>query len=326
MDTLDVGDFASPVNVYGNANMPSLYGEAIVRLAEADARVVCLGADLTASTETNLFQDRFPDRLFHMGIAEANMVGAAAGMARSGDIPFLHSFSVFATRRCYDQIAMQMAYPRTNVKIAGFMPGLSTLLGVSHQAIDDVALIRALPNMMVMEPGLPEDVHAIVQAAYLMTGPVYMRMRRFENPANPSIPVSANDVLKGRILREGNDVAILTSGMMVDVSLQAAEALASTGVEARVINICTLKPLNEDIVTTAAKECGAVVTAENHSIIGGLGSAVAETLMEAGLTVPFKRVGIADTFAEGGSTPYLFQKYGLSAAAVENAAKSLLAG
>jgi len=324
IEALDVGDFASPVNVYGNADMPRLYGDALVDLADADERVVCLGADLTASTETDLFRDRFPRRLFHMGIAEANMVGAAAGMARSGDVPFLHSFSVFATRRCYDQIAMQLAYPRTNVKIVGFMPGLSTLLGVSHQAIDDVALMRALPNMMVMEPGRPEDVAAIVRIAYDTLGPVYARMRRFEAPPEIGAVATTNDVLRGRILRDGNDIAILTSGMMVDISLQAAEALASAGIEVRVINICTLKPLNEDIVIAAANECGAIVTAENHSVIGGLGSAVAEVLMEAGISVPFKRVGIADTFAEGGSTAYLFQKYGLSASSVEGAARSLL--
>lgn len=321
---LDVGDFTAAVNLYGGGNARRYYGEALVEMAEADPRIVCLGADLSASTETDLFRDRFRDRYFPAGIAEANMVGLAAGMARSGDIPFLHSFCVFSTRRCYDQIAMQLAYPRTNVKIVGFMPGLTTLLGVSHQAIDDVALMRALPNMTIIEPGLPSDVPLAVKAALEHDGPVYLRMRRIEQASAYDKGDGGNAFSGARLLREGNDCAILATGNLVEVALQAAEDLAARGIEAVVANITSVKPLDTPFVIELARRCGAVVTAENHSVIGGLGSAVAETLMESGIAVPFRRIGVMDTFAEGGSTPFLFRKYGLSADSVATAVTELL--
>lgn len=316
---LDVGDFTAAVNLYSGGNARRYYGEALADLAAADPRIVCLGADLSASTETDLFRDRFHDRYFPAGIAEANMVGLAAGMARSGDIPFLHSFCVFSTRRCYDQIAMQVAYPRTNVKIVGFMPGLTTLLGVSHQAIDDVALMRALPNMAIIEPGLPSEIRPAVKAALDHQGPVYLRMRRIEQP--PSVDNGTEDFVlgKARLLRNGSDCAILAAGDMVEIALQAAAALSSQGIAVAVASVASAKPFDAPFAIELARHCGAVVTAENHSVIGGLGSAVAETLMEAGIAVPFRRIGVMDTFAEGGSTPYLFDRYGLSADAVMRA-------
>jgi transketolase len=320
---LDVGDFTAPVNLYGGGSARRFYGEALVELARSDPRIVCLGADLSASTETDLFRDTFPDRLFHMGIAEANMIGAAAGMARSGDIPFVHSFCVFATRRCYDQIALQLAYPRTNVKIAGFMPGLTTLLGVSHQAIDDLALMRALPNMTVIEPGLASDVAPILTAIAAFDGPVYLRMRRFETAGSLGAAAGTPEIGRGQMLRQGNKAVVFAIGQMVEVALEAAEQLAADGIEISVANLHTLKPLDREFVVSQARKHGRVVTAENHSIIGGLGSAVAEALLEDGANVTFRRIGVVDTFAEGGSTPYLFEKYGISARAVSNAIRLL---
>lgn len=324
---LDLGDFTSKADVYGSVAIPRLYGEALVRIAERDPRVVCLGGDLTASTETDLFRDRFPDRFFHMGIAEANMVGVAAGMARSGDVPFLHSFSVFATRRCYDQIAMQAAYPRANVKIVGFMPGLTTLLGVSHQAIDDVALMRALPNMTIIEPGPVEDIGAAVDAAMAHDGPVYLRMRRAERaPAHQS---GSGSLAHGgaRLLRDGRDGVIMASGMMVDVALQASQTLeVEDGLRIAVADIYSLKPLNLELVRELGSRFKIVMTAENHSVVGGLGSAVAEILMDAGIAPAFRRLGVKDTFAEGGSTEFLFEKYGISEDSIVSEIRSIVNG
>ena len=292
---------------------PRLYGEALLELAHARPEVVCLSADLTSSTEIDLFRDALPARFFNLGIAEANAIGVAAGMARCGDIPFFHSFSVFTSRRPFDQIAMQLAYPRTNVKLVGFLPGLTTLLGVSHQAIDDLAILRALPNMTLIEPSGPEQMRAAVFAAAEHRGPVYLRMKRAE--ARPAREVALT-IGRGELLREGTDGVVFACGLMVKAALEAAGALMETGCSLAVVNLPTLKPLDTELVCTLARRCGVVVTAENHTIVGGLGSAVAETLLEAGVPAGFARVGIRDTFAEGGSTPYLLNKYGLTAEAV----------
>jgi transketolase len=292
------------------------YGEALLEAARQDPRIVCLTADLTLPTETDLFRDALPDRFLQVGIAEANMIGIAGGMARSGDIPFAHSFCVFATRRCYDQIAMQIAYPNLNAKVVGVIPGLSTLLGVSHQAIDDIALMRALPNMTVIEPSGPGQVRKAVAAIARHPGPVYLRMKRADGTEQdqPSLDDSFK-IGKARILREGKDGLLLGCGMMVPVILEAADILAASELAVTVVDVSTIKPLDPEIAEIAARS-PVVVTAENHSVIGGLGSAVAELLMEAGVARPFARVGVQDVFAEGGSTPFLFDRYGLSAKAV----------
>lgn len=312
-ETLKVGDFNTR-----NATAPirKVYGEALLQAARADERIVALSADLTAATETDLFRDALPARFFQVGIAEANMVGIAGGMARQGDMPFLHTFSVFATRRCYDQIAMQLAYPRSNVKIVGFIPGLTTMLGVSHQAIDDIALMRALPNMTIIEPADVRQVPAAVQAAAAHDGPVYLRLRRPEGP--PPEPLHATTLVRGQLdlLREGSDGVIFACGLMCAAALAAADQLAAAGLSVAVANVATLKPLDEAGVKALARRCGTVVTAENHSVVGGLGSAVAECLLEAGVRVGFERVGVRDVFAEGGSTPYLLARYGLDAPAI----------
>lgn len=305
-----VGDFTS------RGAVPRVYGEALLALAAQDPRVTCLVADLAPATETDLFRDALPGRFHNVGIAEANMMGLAGGMARLGERPFVHTFAVFATRRAYDQVAMQIAYPRLPVTIVGFLPGLTTLLGVTHQAIDDVALMRALPNMTVIEPSGPEAVRAAVFAAAALDGPVYLRMRRADAALpegfapQPLVPGHAD------VLREGDDAVVFASGLCVGHALAAAERLAAGGRSVAVVDVHTVKPLDVAAVLHWAKRTGCVVTAENHSVIGGLGSAVAETLMEAGVAARFARVGVQDTFAEGGSTPWLFAKYGLDDAAI----------
>jgi len=291
--------------------LPRHYGDALVAAARKDPRIVALCADLPGPTETDLFQAELPDRYFEAGIAEANMIGMAAGFARMGQIPFVHSFCVFVTRRAYDQVANQVAYPKLPVKIVGFLPGLTTMLGVSHQAIDDVALMRALPNMTVIEPSGPEQLAGAVTAALETPGPVYLRMLRGDAA---SAGIAPKPLLRtGEVLRRGLHGTIFASGLSVAAALEAAETLAKDGSDVSVVNIATVKPLDTALVVELAKSTGIVVAAENHSIIGGLGSAVAETLMEAGVPAGFARVGIQDTFAEGGTTPYLQAKYGLGA-------------
>ena len=298
------------------------YGEALVEAARRDPRIVCLTADLTLPTETDLFRDTFPQRFHQVGIAEANMVGIAGGLARCGEIPFVHSFCVFATRRCYDQIAMQVAYSRANVKIVGVIPGLTTLLGVSHQAIDDLALMRALPNMTVIEPRGQGDVRAAVAAAAAHEGPVYLRLKRADGSDEPAPATSDFRIGKMQVLRRGADGLLVACGMMVAIALRAAETLAREGISLTVVDMSTVKPLDPELVALA-RTVPLVVAAENHSVIGGLGSAVAELLLEEGVDVAFRRVGVGDTFAEGGSTGYLFEKYGLSERAIIDTIKSL---
>jgi transketolase len=299
------------------------YGKALLAEAKADERIVCLGADLTQPTETYLFRDQIPERYFMMGIQEANMVGVAAGMARTGQIAFAHSFCVFITRRVYDQVAMQAAYPRLPVKLVGFIPGLATALGVSHQAIDDVALMRALPNMAVIEPAGPEQIASAVRATLEYDGPVYLRMVIAGGRPDESIPLMGLEFGKGQVLTEGSDVAIAASGMMVKEALAAAKLLAEKGLSATVANFACLKPFDRDLVCELARRHRVLVTAENHSVIGGLGSAVAETLALAGLSPRFGMIGVQDVFAEGGTTQYLFERYGLTAQHIADKAISL---
>lgn len=304
---------------------PRYYGDALVEAARRDPRITCLTADLAAPTETDLFRDTFPDRFYQVGIAEANMIGVAGGMARCGDIPFVHSFCVFATKRCFDQITMQAGYPNLPVKIVGFLPGVSTLLGVSHQAIEDVALMRAVPNMLVIEPAGPEQFAAAVQAALDHDGPAYLRMKRPETPPEGPVTQVPLTIGKGTLLRDGPALTIIAAGMSVPHALGAAEVLAAEGVDASVVNMASLKPIDAELILDRAKATGAIVTAENHTVIGGLGSAVAEVLCDAGIGLPFRRVGLQDCYAEGGSTPYLFKKYGIDASAIAAAARAVFA-
>ena len=318
---LHLGDFTEKSH---NKVVPRYYGEALFRLAERNEKIVALCADLAPPTETDFFRDRFPDRFFMMGIAEANMVGVASGMARMGDIPFVHSFCVFLTRRAYDQVAMQVAYPKTNVKLIGFLPGLTTLLGVSHQAIDDIALMRALPNMCIIEPCGPEQIDSAVKAAMDYDGPVYMRLNRAETELSNEIKIKKLDIGKAEITRNGDDLVIFACGLMLRNAESAAHILSESGIETTVVNVHTIKPIDDQKICELALHCGAGITAENHSIIGGLGDAVSQALNEHSISVPMSRVGIKDSFAEGGSTPYLLKKYGLEIQDIVNEAQKVL--
>ena len=316
-----VGGFAD-AGLYGSERLSRhSYGAALYRAACADERIVCIGADLTRPTETHLMRDKLPGRFFSVGIQEANMIGVAAGMARCGDLPFVHSFCVFVTRRVYDQVAMQIAYPRANVKIVGFIPGLTTPLGVSHQAIDDVALMRALPNMTIIEPSGAEQVQAAVQAAASHIGPVYLRLPLATRANEEAKALTELQIGRGQVLTEGKDIAILASGTMVAQALLAGSILAERSVTATVVNMHTLKPLDTPLIAQLAATHRVLLTAENHSTIGGLGAATAECLAMGSARARFGMIGVHDTFAEGGSSEYLMAKYGLDAAHI--AAKCL---
>jgi transketolase len=289
------------------------YGEALLALAQTRPEIICLGADLTRQTETDIFRDAIPDRFINVGMAEANMISIAGAMARDGHVVFVNSFGVFCTRRCYDQIAMAVAYPKVNVKIVGFMPGLSSPGGPSHQAIEDVALMRALPNMMVVDPADAIEVRQAVQAVADHPGPVYLRLKRGENPL-----IFDDDhkfsLHKAHVIQRGksSDVCIIASGMMIPAALAAARVMEGKDLTVSIINVPVIKPLDSQTIIPIAQQSGIVVTAENHTIFGGLGSAVAEAMAEEGVSVPLRRVGIRDVFGESGSREYLFSKYGLS--------------
>ena len=305
--------------------LPRSYGDALVEAALKDERIVALCADLVPPTETDRFRDELPDRFLNTGIAEANMIGMAGGMARSGEIPFCHSFCAFITKRVLDQITMQAAYPNLPVKIVGFLPGIATILGVSHQAIEDVAIMRAVPNMAIFEPSGPEYHAAIVEMALEWDGPVYLRMKRPDTTPKP-FTAQPLKIGKGVIRREGSDITIISSGICVPEALKAAEDLFKDGIHARIIDMASIKPLDEELILESAQKTGAMITVENHSIIGGLGSAVAETLVEAGIGLPFKRIGIQDQFCEGGTTAYLMNKFSIDHIGIKQAAHSILNG
>ena len=292
------------------------YGRALVELARRRVDVLCLSGDLTRQTEVDLFQAEFGERFIHGGMAEANMMGMAGALARCGFVPFVHTFGVFATRRPYDQIANAIAYPNLPVRIIGFMPGVSTPGGPSHQATDDVALMRALPNMTVVDVADAVETRQVPALVADVPGPVYVRLKRGEIP----VIFDSDHVLRldrASVVVAGTDVALFASGMMLAAALAASRALGGCGVSVSVINVPVIKPLDTAGVLAAAASVRLVVTAENHSVVGGLGSAVAETMAEAGVGCPLRRVGLRDTFAEGArDAPYLFGKYGLSTSAL----------
>ncbi len=296
------------------------YGQALVDLARRRDDVLCLSGDLTRQCEIDLFADALPERFIHAGMAEANMIGVAAALARCGHIPFVHTFGVFATRRPLDQIINAVAYPKLPVRIAGFMPGLSSPGGPSHQAIDDVALMRCVPGMTVIDVADAVQARQVCEAIVDLPGPVYLRLKRGEIPV-----IFDNDhrlaLDRADVLTSGADVALFASGMMLAPSLAAAAVLGGHGIGVSVVSVPVIKPLDEATVTRVAAACKVVLTAENHLITGGLGSAVAEVLAESGAARPLRRIGLRDTFAEGaGTAPYLFGKYGLSTQSIVDAA------
>ena len=289
-----------------------IYGQALVELAEAHPEVVALTADLAKSTKIGDFQKKFPDRHIDCGIAEANMTGIAAGLATCGMIPFISSFAMFAAGRNYEQVRNSIGYPHLNVKIGATHAGITVGEdGATHQCLEDIALMRTIPGMTVIVPSDDIEARAAVRAAIEHDGPVYMRFGRAPvavfNDADYTFEIG-----KAKVLKEGTDVTIIATGLMVNEAMQAHALLKSEGINARVINIATIKPLDKEIVLKAAKETGAIVTAEEHSVIGGLGSAVSEVLAEE-YPVPVVKLGVYDKFGHSGPAPKLLDEFGLRA-------------
>lgn len=298
------------------------YGKALVELGNEHDDVVVLDADLAGATKTVAFQKEFPERHFDCGIAEANMIGIAAGLSTMGLVPFASSFAMFAAGRAFEQVRNSIGYPHLNVKIGATHGGISVGEdGASHQCCEDFALMRSIPGMIVMCPSDDIEAKAMVKAAYRHQGPVYMRFGR------ASVPVIHNDdfefrIGKGEVLRDGTDVAIIANGLMVYEAIKAGEALAQQGICAMVINMATLKPLDEELVISAAKKCGRIITCEEHSVIGGLGEAVCGILGEKHPT-PVRRIGVNDKFGCSGTANELLRLFGLTAANIINAAVDL---
>lgn len=303
------------------------YGNALVELAQNGAdNLVVLDADLAAATKTGIFKKAFPDRHFNCGIAECNMIGVAAGLSTMGLVPFASSFAMFAAGRAFEQIRNSVGYPHLNVKIAATHGGISVGEdGASHQCCEDFALMRSIPGMLVLSPSDDVEARAAVKAAYAYEGPVYIRFGRLATPVFHDAEKYTFQFGKGEQLTEGNDVAIIATGLMVAEALTAAENLSKEGIHARVINICTIKPLDEEIVLKAAKECGKVITCEEHNIIGGLGEAVAAVLSEKCPTT-LRRIGVNDEFGHSGPAAALLKQFGLSAEHVEQVARELVKG
>ncbi len=299
------------------------YGNALAALGAEFSNLVVLDADLAGATKTSIFQKAFPERHFDFGIAEGNMVCAAAGLSTTGLVPFASSFAMFAAGRAFEQVRNSIGYPHLNVKIGATHGGISVGEdGASHQCCEDFALMRSIPGMVVMSPSDDVEAKAMVRAAYLHEGPVYMRFGRAAVPVihEEGAPF---EIGKGEVLRDGTDVAIIANGLMVYEAVQAGEALAAEGISAMVINMATIKPLDEALVLSAAKKCGKVITCEEHSIIGGLGEAVCSLLSEK-LPTPVKRIGVNDEFGHSGPAAALLKQFGLSAENVVKTAKEFL--
>ena len=286
------------------------YGKALVALGAEHQDIVVLDADLAGSTKTGMFAKAYPDRHFNCGIAEADMMSVAAGLAATGLTPFASSFAMFASGRAYEQIRNSIGYPALNVKIGASHGGLSVGEdGASHQCCEDFALMRSIPGMVVICPADGVEAEAATKAAYEHQGPVYLRMGRL------AVPVFHEEgfqfqIGKGEVMRDGNDVAIIANGLMVYEAVKAGETLEKLGIHARIINMATIKPLDEELILTAAKECGKIITCEEHSIIGGLGEAVCSLLSEK-LPTPVRRIGVDDVFGESGPAAEILKLYGL---------------
>ena len=289
------------------------YGEALRDLADEYKDLVVLDADLAAATKTAIFKKAHPDRFFDCGIAEANMMGVAAGLAACGKIPFASTFAMFAAGRAFEIVRNSIGYPHLNVKIGATHAGISVGEdGATHQCNEDIALMRTIPGMTIINPADDVEAKAAVKAALDFNGPVYMRFGRLAVPFINDSATYKFELGKGIVLRDGSDVTIVATGLMVNEALQSAEVLAAEGISARVVNIHTIKPLDKELVCKCAKETGVIVTAEEHSIIGGLGSAVAEAVTEC-CPVPVIKVGVNDVFGHSGPAVDLLKEFGLSA-------------
>ena len=289
------------------------YGNALKELGAVAENLVVLDADLAGATKTGTFQKAYPDRFFDCGIAESNMMGVAAGLSTMGLVPFASTFAMFAAGRAFEQIRNTIGYPHLNVKIGATHGGISVGEdGASHQCCEDFALMRSIPGMTVICPADDIEARAAVRAAYEYVGPVYMRFARLAAPVFHDPGQYTFQIGKGELLRDGADVAILANGLMVHEALDAADALAETGIHARVINLATIKPLDEEMVLQAARDCGKIVTVEEHNVIGGLGEAVCACVAEH-CPVPVKRIGVEDTFGHSGPAADLLRQFGLCA-------------
>ncbi len=292
------------------------YGNALVALGEKYDNVVVLDADLAEATKTGIFKKAFPERHIDCGIAESNMVGIAAGLASTGKVPFCSSFAMFAAGRAFEQVRNSVGYPHLNVKIGATHAGISVGEdGATHQCNEDIALMRTIPGMTIINPSDDVEAKAAVEAAYKMDGPVYLRFGRLAVPVINDNPDYKFEIGKGVILKEGKDITIIATGLEVNESLEAAKLLAEDGIDAEVINIHTIKPIDADLIVKSAAKTGKVVTVEEHSIVGGLGGAVAEVLCEKQPT-KLLRIGVKDTFGESGPAVKLLAKYELDAAGI----------
>jgi len=304
--------------------MKDAYIDALIELAEQNPNIVVLDADLMNSNSTVKFMKRFPGRAINVGVQEANMLGVAAGLAAVGKIPFTHTFACFNARRALDQIYMSVAYAKLPVRIVGTDPGVTAAYnGGTHMPLEDVGFLRGIPTMTVIEPVDNEMLRGILPQVVEMDTPVYLRINR-KQPVKVYKPGTEFQIGCGHVLCDGTDVTIIATGILVPEALEAAEILAGEGISARVVNIFTIKPMDEELVIRAAVETGAIVTAENHNVINGLGSAVAEVVVQH-FPVPVERVGVQDLFGEVGSVEYLQQRFGLTSAAIVEKAKAVLA-
>ncbi len=299
------------------------YGEALAEFGEKYNNIVVLDADLSGSTKTAQFKKKFPERFFNIGISEQDLMGTAAGLSTCGKIPFASTFAMFASGRAFEQVRNTIAYPSLNVKIAATHAGITVGEdGASHQAIEDMAIMRAIPNMTVINPSDAYITKRTIESAILHKGPIYIRLGRlavpeiYKNCANYKIG-------KGIVLKEGEDATIIATGFMVHLAIEAGDLLKEQGIDVRIIDMHTIKPIDEDLIIESAKKTGAIVTAEEHNIIGGLGGAVAEVLSERCPT-PLARVGIKDVFGQSGKPMELVNEYGISASDIVKAVKKLL--
>ncbi|HEY6871360.1 MAG TPA: transketolase family protein [Geobacteraceae bacterium] len=299
------------------------YGETLAELGAENSAIVALDADLSGSTKTGVFAKKFPERFFNMGIAEANMVGTAAGLSAVGKIPFVSTFAIFAVGRAWEQVRQSVAYPKANVKIVATHGGVTVGEdGGSHQSVEDIAIMRAVPNMTVIVPADGVETKAAIRAVAAYKGPVYVRLGRNKVPT--IFPADYRfEIGKGCQMRPGTDLTFVTTGLMTAAAIAAAEELAKEGIAARVVHIATIKPLDREIVLQAARETGAIVTAEEHSIIGGLGGAVAELLVEEH-PVPVVRIGVRDRFGTSGKAEELLKYFGLTPEDLVEAAREVL--
>lgn len=300
------------------------YGNALVELGQEHEDLIVLDADLAAATKTGTFRKAFPERHWDIGIAEANMAGIAAGLSTCGKVPFISSFAMFAAGRAYEQVRNSIGYPKLNVKIGATHAGISVGEdGASHQCLEDLALMREIPGMVVINPSDDVEAKAAVKAAYEHVGPVYLRFGRLAVPVINDRPDYKFEIGKGVVLKEGKDVTIFATGLEVNETLEAERLLAADGIDAEIINIHTIKPIDKELVVASAKKTRKVVTVEEHSVIGGLGSAVAEVLCEEAPT-KMLRIGVNDTFGESGPALELIHKYGLDAEGIYNKVKAFV--